>query len=781
MRLIGKRNGDARTYNLPTVSEVATLIVGDLDPTMGQRDILVETNTGGLKRINELNSAYLPLQYPILFPYGEDGYREDIQFNTSQNQQSGGRVRVSQREFFAYRIHDRFNEVSTMLYARRLFQQFLIDAYTMVKSSKLLYIRNNQKALRCEAYKGLLDALTRGEVDTSKQAETMDKISTEIPDKEVDIDYYKAVEEFMIHGPCGIERPKSPCMVNKRCSKHFPKKFLYVSTWDDDGYPIYQRRDNGRTVEKNGVQLDKRYIVPHNRYLLLKYKAHINVEWCNQSRSIKYFFKYVNKGNDRVTTEFYNSTTDDWSNDVVDEISMYYDCRYVSACKAAWQLLSFDVQFRHPPVERLSFHLLDCQSVVFEDDDRIENVLNRPTVNLSMFTVWFDANKKYDLAKELPYIDMPTKFVWKKDIREWHPRQMGLAIGRIFYVPPRSGEIYYLRCLLNVLRGPTNFEDIKSYKGVIYPTFRDACYARGLLDDDKEYIDAINEASHWSTTRSLRKLFVILLTSNLVNCLKNVWNEVWHHLSDDVQFNKRKVLQEKDLCLSDDEKKNLSLIEIERLLQLYNKNLKDYPQMPIPNYDDAMRCDNRMLLDELAYGRDALLEQSESMEMQMTDEQSVVYHVVLNVIKQQKGGLYFVYGYGGTGKTFLWKTLSAKIRFEGEIVINVASLLLPGGRTAHSRFAIPISVTEDSTCNINQGSQLAELIVKCKLIIWDEVPMMHKHCFETLDRTLRDLLRFSDPHSGSKTFGGKTVVLEGDFRQILPVIPKGLRQNIVSA
>ncbi|XP_031097008.1 uncharacterized protein LOC116001261 [Ipomoea triloba] len=484
----------------------------------------------------------------------------------------------------------------------------------MVESSRLLYIRNNQNALRCEAYKGLSNALTRGEVDTSKQGKriilpssftrsarymiqnyqdamaicrhkgypnlfitftcnpkwpeiqrymqkcnlkTEDRpdiicrifkmkldslvkeirsgnlfgvVTAEIPDKELDTDYYQAVQEFMIHGPCGIEKPKSPCMVNNRCSKHFPKKFVDVSTWDDEG---------------------------------IQYTSVVTMEklWKRM---------YVNKGNDRVTAEFYRSTTDERSNEVVDEISMYYDCRYVSACEAAWRLLSFDVQFRHPPVERLSFHLPDCQSVVFEDDDRIESVLNRLTVNQSMFTAWFDANKKYDSAKSLPYIDMPTKFVWKKDIRECHPRQKGFAIGRIFYVPPGSGEIYYLRCLLNVVRGPTNFEDIKSYKGVIYPTFRDACYARGLLDDDKEYIDAINEASQWSTAASVRKLFVILLTSNLVNRPENVWNEVWHHLSEDVQYNRRRVLQERDseLCLSDDDKKNSVLIEIERLLQL---------------------------------------------------------------------------------------------------------------------------------------------------------------------------------------------------------------------
>ncbi|XP_019167570.1 PREDICTED: uncharacterized protein LOC109163271 [Ipomoea nil] len=595
-------------------------------------------------------------------------------------------------------------------------------------------------------------------------------ISAEIPDKLIDVEYYKAVEEFMVHGLCGVARSNSPCMVNGKCSKYFPKRYIDASHFDQDGYPLYRRRDDKRTIKKNGIDLDNRYVVPHNRYLLLKYKAHINVEWCNQSRSIKYIFKYVNKGNDRVTAEFYKTTMDEGGNEMVDEINMYYDCRYISACEAAWRLFSFEVQYRTPLVERLSFHLPDCQSVVFQDDDTIDHVLNRKTVGQSMFNAWFVANQKFKEASLLTYIEMPTKFVWKKDIREWHPRKKGFSIGRIFYIPPASGEIYYLRCLLNIVRGPKSFQDIRTVNGVEYLTFRDACCAHGLLDDDKEYIDAINEASYWSTAYSLRKLFVVLLTSSSIIRPKMSGIKCGNIY----------------LVLTGEEKKNFALFELENLLGQQNKSLKDYPPMPIPSTDHSRLFQNRLVFEELSYNCEQLKEDAEVLSAKLTEEQSVIYHTVIKDIADGKGGLFFVYGYGGIGKTFLWRALSAAIRCKGQIVLNVASsgiasLLLPGGRTAHSRFAIPIAINEDSTCNIKQGSDLAELLIKTSLIIWDEAPMMHKHCFEALDRTMRDLLRFVDPCSEMKTFGGKTVVLGGDFRQILPVVPKGTRQDIVSS
>jgi len=132
----------------------------------------------------------------------------------------------------------------------------------------------------------------------------------------------------------------------------------------------------------------------------------------------------------------------------------------------------------------------------------------------------------------------------------------------------------------------------------------------------------------------------------------------------------------------------------------------------------------------------------------------------------------------------MWTTLSSALRSEGKIVLTVASsgidsLLLPGGRTAHSKFKIPIPTLEHSVCNIIKGSELSDLMKLANLITWDEAPMAHKYCFEALDRTLKDIMR--EKNKSDSIFGGKVVVFGGDFRQILPVIPRGSRYDIVHA
>jgi len=128
---------------------------------------------------------------------------------------------------------------------------------------------------------------------------------------------------------------------------------------DVNEYPIYWHRDTGNTVVVHGIELDNRWVVPHNVYLLTKYDVHINVEVCNNIRAVKYLFKYVYKGHDRATVEISRQSDNVTKGNVVDidEIKKYLDCRYVSASEAAWRIFKFDMHERFPTVERLQYHL----------------------------------------------------------------------------------------------------------------------------------------------------------------------------------------------------------------------------------------------------------------------------------------------------------------------------------------------------------------------------------------------------------------------------------------
>lgn len=216
------------------------------------------------------------------------------------------------------------------------------------------------------------------------------------------------------------------------------------------------------------------------------------------------------------------------------------------------------------------------------------------------------------------------------------------------------------------------------------------------------------------------------------------------------------------------------------------KSLKDYPPMPYPDEAYLHTECNRLIEEKLSYDRGEMKIQHDYFFLNLNEDQLKVYESVMSSVRSGRGGLYFVYGSGGYGKTFLWKTLITRLRSEGKIVLPVASsgiaaVLLPGGRTAHSRFHIPLKLDQYSLASIKHGSDIAELIKHTILIIWDETPMQHNYGFECVDKCFKDFMSSVDPKRKDIPFGGITVIFGGDFRQILPVIPKATRSEIVNA
>ncbi|XP_021737158.1 uncharacterized protein LOC110703673 [Chenopodium quinoa] len=145
-----------------------------------------------------------------------------------------------------------------------------------------------------------------------------------------------------------------------------------------------------------------------------------------------------------------------------------------------------------------------------------------------------------------------------------------------------------------------------------------------------------------------------------------------------------------------------------------------------------------------------------------------------------KPGCFFVDGPGGTGKTFLYNALYAEVRMAGKIVLQtstsgIAALNIPSGRTAHSRFKIPLDSETSLSCDVPKQGSLAALIKETTLIIWDEASMSKKENIESVKLLLRDLC------DAEQRFGGKVVVFGGDFRQVLPVVPRKTQREPVAA
>ncbi|XP_050878223.1 ATP-dependent DNA helicase RRM3-like [Lathyrus oleraceus] len=222
---------------------------------------------------------------------------------------------------------------------------------------------------------------------------------------------------------------------------------------------------------------------------------------------------------------------------------------------------------------------------------------------------------------------------------------------------------------------------------------------------------------------------------------------------------------------------NMLLKDLNELLNMHGKKIEDYdlPSLP-PNTIEGNSIPS-LIQEDLAVDNP-----NEDIEFvaKLNNDQMIAFKTIMNVIVQKHSEVFFVDGPGGTGKTFLYRTLMVSLRSIREIVLaaassGIAATLFPGGRTAHSRFKIPIDIQPSSICGIQKQKDLANLIRVVSVIVWDEAPMTNKNCLEVLDRSSQDIC------SNSAPFGGKVLIMGGDFRQVLPVVRKGTKAQMISA
>ena len=583
-------------------------------------------------------------------------------------------------------------------------------------------------------------------------------ISAELPDPEKDPCLFKVIVKNMIHGPCGNINPRSSCMEDGKCTKRYPRSFVDATQTGDDGYPLYRRRraeDGGiKTNIKVKVgsstqelELDNRWIVPYCPFLSRIFHAHINVEYCNSVKSIKYICKYVNKGSDQAMFGLERDGT------AMDEVQRYLMARYISSNEAVWRILDFPIHERHPTVVHLSVHLEIGQRVYFTEDNLQQRVSEPPNTTLTAF---FLLCQKDDFARTLLYCDVPKYYTWDASGKVFKRRRQGTtvpgwdgvkasdALGRVYTVHPNNFECFFLRLLLHTVKGPTSFEELRTVNGQICATFREACQLRGLLEDDTHWNDTMVEATVAQSPARLRYLFAILLTTCGPSNPKQLWETHKESLAEDILIQTRRQNPGLDLTYTDDMFNQTLILLEDKVLEMSDKDLKQLG-LPTPQRHLSDRL-SREMLRETNYDVHQLDKYVSENEPLLIASQRSVYDAIVDKINQKEGGILFLDAPSGTGKTFLINLLLAKIRQQSKIAIamassGIAATLLHGGRTAHSTLKLPLNLSHSDTplCNISKGTGQAKVLQECVLIVWDECTMSHKNALETLDRTLQDL------------------------------------------
>jgi hypothetical protein len=382
-------------------SEVVGLVVDDIGQSDVGRDIIIEDRMSQLQQINEQHCKFMSMQYPLLFPYGEDGFHDNIVYHQTHASTSMCRQKATMVEYYAYRLHDRVGDFNTPLRCGRGTQAYLVDAYCYVERERIDHYRTRSfyNKYRSATYNSLSSCVANGMTSGSSAGQRiilpasftgiphylhpkyqdcigicrkfdcpdmfitftsnvawpeivvalppglissndpkivnrvfkmklnilMDDIkkkighvnafiytiefqkcdlphahiivwlrkgpwnasmidtfiSAQLPDPTTDPVEFDVVSSFMVHGPCGPGVAYSPCMTYGSCSKFYPKQFCEHTSILENGLAQYSQPNNGIVVNKNEIDVDNRFIVPHNVDLVVKYQAHINVERVN--------------------------------------------------------------------------------------------------------------------------------------------------------------------------------------------------------------------------------------------------------------------------------------------------------------------------------------------------------------------------------------------------------------------------------------------------------------------------------------------------------------------
>ncbi|CAN6582717.1 unnamed protein product [Malus baccata var. baccata] len=706
---------DRRQYSLPSASQVAAIIINGDDATIANgRDVVVDTISGRLSHFRNYVEFYDSLQYPLLLPYGTYGWDITKLKLNHKNFDSCVLIKPQLERFgkpdlfTTMTCNPSWEEIKSELLAGQT-PQDRHDLLIRVFRAKLEQLKEHiiEKGVlgSVVAYAYIIQFQKCG-LPHVHMLMVLDK-----NDKINNLDEYDRIVRAEI--PNEDVEPQLynvvlKHMIHGSCGIHNAQSPCMKNGSCKRKYP---KPVAPVTVQGNG-----------------SYPIY-------QRRENRLLISLDRQGNIMVDNRW------------VIPYNPWLLLRWVCALEALWKIFKFIINQIYPSVERSQIHLPNMHQVQF--------------LNSHHLTMWM---QKRD-----------GTFTWKSHHitdgfqRKWSKRMnCNKVIGRIYAVSHAEGEKFYLRILLNHVRGPTSFTNLRTVNGVLHPTFKQAAEQRGLLERDDSIRQCLLKASTIQMSSALRRLFVTILVYCAPIDVRGLWDEFYPFMIKDYvsMTNITSTLTT-----------NRLLRELNILLVQFNKSINEFDLPQMTRGNELSSGMTRCIEDEISIG---IPQQDLDAIERLNDDQRSAFNIIMGAFQQSKNATFFVDGPGGTEKTYLYHVLLASLKRLGYIVLETASsgiaaTILPGGRTTHSKFKIPLSLDASSMCSIGKQSDLAKLIQKAKTIIWDEATMMRSHAFEALDRTFRDLTDIDLP------FRGEIMIFRGDFRQVLPVIRKGTKSELIQA
>ena len=584
--------------------------------------------------------------------------------------------------------------------------------------------------------------------------------------------YISMVKKHM-HHDCG-HTVGSGCKNTKEdfCKRGYDRSETVPETYiDNDGFIHYRRRTTN----------DFR-IVPHNAETLIDWDGHLNVEFSGTVKQILYMFKYLYKG---VKKQSINIEVDETPQN---EISLYLKGRVLCSMDAMWRILGFHTYPKsNPTVKSIKVKLPEQTSYLKSKklSCNLSTYFERPTQLRNLkYTEFFN---NYCIYKQLPKRFNSNRFqclnrnyfIVHSGRKRYYvcERKYKNSITRMEMCYINHGEIYYLRLIL-LKRPVLNYDDaFTGPDGKKYNTFQQSAISHGYIHNINDTIEQFKELLVISTPFELRRQFALMMSTGHPMWAVYSVAEYKEQLMDDF------LRQGHNHSISE----NLLLKDLERLLQLEGKSLKEF------GFEMPKGMETEVEIERVKYRcteqKTILRELQEK--YPNNDEQQLIFDEVMDVVKKfdqaDQNNLttdhefILISAPGGSGKTTLCQQLQAAIRAEGIMIqvcaaTTLAALLFEGAQTAHSLFKYPVveecdvDMDKMPECKLFETQRL-ELLMETTVIFWDEFISNDRELFESV-------LRFFSKYRIQKKF---IFVCSGDFRQILPVVRFGIKADIIKS